>query len=162
MSINLHFGSPHSITHSSCWNKRNWTSTHTVISPYCYLSIVSMQVFCWELVCAVVLSDYRPADLDERDESYSWVLTSPLLSAASLVINACFYFDLHSILSSLVLSGISITSSFRLIDISLKISVSECFGSLSLILTFVAFFAVLAFPVSISSETPWPSLKPSL
>lgn len=81
-----------------------------------------------------------------RVMSYSWVLKSPLLSAMSLAINACFYFYLSSILSSLVLSDISITSSFRPSNISLEISVSEWFVSFSLVLIFTVFFCSIHFP----------------
>lgn len=51
------------------------------------------------------------------------------------------------------------SSSFKLIHISVKISVDECFGSFSLVLTFIVFFCSIHFPVPILLD---PYYTPSL
>lgn len=99
------------------------------MSPYCHLLVVSTQVFCWQVICAVLCQVMDLLVLMSIITG-SRLLTSLFLSVMSLLINTCYYFDLCSMFCSLVFShaDISMSSSFRTINIFVKISVNECFG----------------------------------
>lgn len=145
---------------SSFWVSLQLYSVFQLVgSPCCHLPVVSTQVFRWN---ASVRWLYQIIDLLVLRwiTTVSWVLTSLLLSVMSLVINTCYYFDLCSILSP---SGAFThryfhSSSFKLIHISVKISVDEYFGSFSLVLTFIVFFFavfIFLFPFSLNLLDPY-------
>lgn len=92
-----HFESSHSSTQSSSWDKNKRNSTYTVVSPYCHLLVVSTQVFCWQVICAV-LCQVMDLLVLMWITTGSWLLTTLFLSVMFLLINTCYYFDLCFVL----------------------------------------------------------------